>query len=372
MTPSLLRLSHHRRGDGRLARANMMNPFYYRPSRRFERHAPLPVSHHPTGRERWAGPNHLLQPDAKSELADPQGPSASIKRSRSLKARLARFIGRNWARVGYAYSIEPTWLEVNRHVIPIRDLGDAFAGLKLAHLTDFHYGPQIPASYLEEALARVQAEKPDIIALTGDFIHKGYRHVSAAARLFRHLRAPMGVFAVLGNHDFSVRNVLGVRRYPGLHRAVAEALSAEGVRVLRNQHERFERRGSSLVLAGVDDLWSRECDPARTLAGACPHAPRIILSHNPQAVELFAGERCDLLLSGHTHGGQVNWPGLGRLLLAGKARRWAAGLYPHNDGHLYVNKGVGFGWRFRFQTRPEIALFTLQPHTAPPTSLIHG
>jgi predicted MPP superfamily phosphohydrolase len=71
--------------------------------------------------------------------------------------------------------------------------------------------------------------------------------------------------------------------------------------------------------------------------------------------------RADLVLSGHTHGGQIDWPGLGRVLLGKKARRWAAGLYPHNGGHVYVNKGVGFGWRFRFGVRPEVAVFTLKP-----------
>ena len=279
----------------------------------------------------------------------------------TLKGRLARFLGRNWARVGYAYHIEPTWLEINRFDLPVRDLPDSFTGLKIAHLTDFHCGHQIPQGYLEDALARTVAEKPDVIALTGDFVHKGYRHVQAAADLVRHLKAPLGVYAVLGNHDFSVRNALGVRRYPGLHRAVADALGAAGVQVLRNTAVRFDRAGGGLILAGVDDLWSRECDPQEALAGGCPQTPRVVLAHNPQSVESFGDHRFDLVLSGHTHGGQVNWPGLGRILLGRKAQRWAAGLYPHRDGHLYVNKGVGFGWRFRFGVRPEVAVFTLKP-----------
>lgn len=281
--------------------------------------------------------------------------------SATVKTRVARFIGRNWARVGYAYRVEPTWLEINRHTIPVRGLGEGFHGLKVAHLTDFHCGPQVPTEYLEDALARTQAEKPDVIALTGDFIHKGYKHVADAAKLFRNLKAPLGVFAVLGNHDFSVRNALGVRRHPGLGQAVADALGHVGVRVLRNEAQLFERDGSGLVVAGVDDLWSRECDPHGTLSGSCPNTPRVVLSHNPQALELFDNHRFDLVLSGHTHGGQVDWPGLGRVLLGKKAKRWAAGLYPHGNGHLYVNKGVGFGWRFRFRTRPEVAIFTLQP-----------
>lgn len=310
----------------------------------------LPAHGHPI-------PHRPHPPKTRPEHARPKP-----DRMPTLKTRMARFIGRNWARVGYAYHVEPTWLEVNRHTIPVRDLGAGFEGLKVAHLTDFHFGPQVPTSYLEDALARMQADAPDVIALTGDFIHKGYGHVAEAAKLFRHLRAPMGVYAVLGNHDFSVRNALGVRRHPGLHRAVADALATEGVKVLRNEARHFEREGSGFVVAGVDDLWSRECDPTGTLAGTCPRTPRLILSHNPQAVDLFEKERFDLILSGHTHGGQVDWPGLGRVLLRKKAKRWAAGLYTHGDGHLYVNKGVGFGWRFRFQTRPELALFTLQSH----------
>lgn len=279
----------------------------------------------------------------------------------TVKSRLARFLGRNWARVGYAYHVEPTWLEVNRFQLPVPDLQPPFHGLKVAHLTDFHCGHQIPTNYLEDALARAQAERPDIIALTGDFIHKGYRHVKSAAKLFSQLKAPLGVYAVLGNHDFSVRNALGIRRYPGLHQAIADSLQNEGVRVLRNEAIRHERVGSGLIIAGIDDLWSRESNPNAALGGHCPKTPRIVLAHNPQSVELFHDHRFDLVLSGHTHGGQINWPGLGRVLLGKKAKRWAAGLYPHGPGHLYVNKGVGFGWRFRFGVRPEVALFTLNP-----------
>lgn len=279
----------------------------------------------------------------------------------SLQTRLARFLGRNWARVGYAYHVEPTWLEMNRFDLPVRDLPAAFHGLKVAHLTDFHYGRQIPPGYLEGVLDRTMAERPDVFALTGDFVDRGPRHVTTAARLFRGLTAPLGVYAVLGNHDFSVHNARGVRRHPHLNRAVADALGAEGVRVLRNEAVRVERDGAGLIVAGVDDLWSCESNPDAALGGSCPQTPRVVLAHNPQSVDQFGGHRFDLVLSGHTHGGQIDWPGLGRVLLGKQARRWAAGLYPHAGGHVYVNKGVGFGWRFRFGVRPEVAMFTLKP-----------
>ncbi len=272
-------------------------------------------------------------------------------------------MGSTLARIEYAYHVEPTWLEVNRITIPVRGLPRAFHGVRIAQLTDFHCGQQIPRDYLEHALRVTTAEKPDLIALTGDFVHKGYRHVQDAARLFHGLKAPLGVFAVLGNHDFAVRNALGIRRYPGLHKAIADALGRAGVTVLRNETVRVSRDGDSLLVAGIDDLWSREADADAALNKQCLKTPRVVLAHNPQSVELFENHRADLVLSGHTHGGQVDWPGLGRVLLGKKAKRWSAGLYQHNGAHLYVNKGVGFGWRFRFGVRPEIAVFTLEEAT---------
>ncbi|MBY0458360.1 MAG: metallophosphoesterase, partial [Gemmataceae bacterium] len=179
-------------------------------------------------------------------------------------ARAARFLGRNWARVGYAYHVEPTWLAVTRLTLPVRDLPPALAGLTVAHLSDFHCGRHIPAGYLEGAVERAAAARPDLVALTGDFVDRGPEHVGRAARLFRHLRAPLGVFAVLGNHDFAVHTARGSRRHPDLDRRVAGALEAEGVTVLRNRGVEVGR-GGRLVVAGVDDLWSGAADPCAAL-----------------------------------------------------------------------------------------------------------
>jgi hypothetical protein len=297
---------------------------------------------------------------APGTLRHPPAPDAAARPGASLAGRVARFVGRNWARIGYAYHVEPTWLAVNRVAVPVRGLPAALSGVKVAQLSDFHFGPHIPAGYLESAVERAAAEQPDLIALTGDFIDRGPDHVAAAARLFRGLKAPLGVFAVLGNHDFSVHTARGVRRYPELHRRVADALAAEGVTVLRNRAVRVERGGAGLLVAGVDDLWSGESDPDAALGGACANTPRVVLAHNPQSAEGLAGHRADMILSGHTHGGQINLPGLGPLFLGPAARRWSAGLYPLDAGHLYVNTGVGFGWRLRFGVRPELAVFTLE------------
>lgn len=279
----------------------------------------------------------------------------------SLVGRMARFVGRNWARLGYARHVEPTYLAVNRFEVTVRGLPAALAGVRIAHLSDFHHGPHIPLGYLEGAIERAGAENPDLIALTGDYIDRGPDHVRAAAHLFRDLRAPLGVFGVLGNHDWSVHTARGRPKHPDLDRRVADALDTAGVTVLRNRAVRVEHNGAGLIVAGVDDLWSGSSDPLATFAGACDSTPRVVLAHNPQSADALAAHRADLILSGHTHGGQINWPGLGPLFLARGARRWSAGLYPLDAGHLYVNTGVGFGWRFRFNVRPELALITLKP-----------
>jgi predicted MPP superfamily phosphohydrolase len=281
------------------------------------------------------------------------------------RGRLARWIGRSWARVHYATRVEPTWLELSRHNVPIPGLPRHFAGLRVVQLSDFHAGRHVTGAYLDEAVALAQRQNPDLIVLTGDFVHKGFKYVHRVARVLGRLRASHGVFAVLGNHDFSIRNALGIRRYRHLHQVVADALENQGIRVLRNQTVRLVRGDGALNLTGVEDLWSRQCDLELAYAGTNHAEPRLVLAHNPCTVEHLGDRRCDLMLSGHTHGGQVDLPGLGRVTLSKRGKRFAAGMYRVGSTHLYVNKGVGFGFRVRYNVRPEVALLTLQPAGAP-------
>ncbi|CAN5241657.1 hypothetical protein BH10PLA2_BH10PLA2_13890 [soil metagenome] len=192
-------------------------------------------------------------------------------------------------------------------------------------------------------------------------MHAGYRYVDTVAHCLGGLKAPHGIFAVLGNHDFSVRNALGIRRYRDLSSAVARALQSRGIQVLQNESSILTKGEEALHLVGVDDLWSRNCDLDRAFAGLSPTVPKIVLAHNPRTVEQLTQQRCDLMLSGHTHGGQIKLNGIGTPTLGRKARRFAAGLYTDGNTQLYVNKGVGFGFRFRYGVRPEIAVFTLIP-----------
>ena len=178
----------------------------------------------------------------------------------SASRRWAHWLGRSLARVHYARNVEPTWLEVNRLEVPIADLPAAFEGFRVVQLSDLHCSDKVGPEFIDEAIDLALAERPDLVVVTGDFIHHGFRHIPQAAAHVRRLSAPLGVFAVLGNHDYSIRNALGLRRHRHLHRAVADALTAEGMRVLRNETVPLERCGSSVDLIGVDDLWSRRCD----------------------------------------------------------------------------------------------------------------
>ncbi len=283
------------------------------------------------------------------------------RREGARRGSVAQWLGRGWARLFYAVRVEPTWLEINRHEVPVAGLADAFAGLRIVQLSDFHFGRHVKCSYLHEAVDAAQSQNADVIVLTGDFIHKGFKHIERMARVLGRLSSPLGVFAVLGNHDFSVRNALGIRRHRHLHRAVAQALSTHGIRVLQNETVPLRRGEARLNLIGVHDLWSRLCDLESACAGLCASVPRVVLAHNPRTVEHLGDRRCDLMLSGHTHGGQINLPRLGRITLGAKAKRFAAGMYQVGATALYVNKGVGFGFRMRYGVRPEVAVLTLQP-----------
>lgn len=279
------------------------------------------------------------------------------------KFRLTRWVGRSLAHLSYAVLVEPTWLEVNHLEIPVAG-APAGGRLRIVQLSDFHFQRRVPQKYIEHCIRSANAEEPDLVALTGDYIHKGPRFVDRIAELLSQLTAPLGVYAVLGNHDHAIRNALGLRSYPRLHRKIAESLERHGIKVLHNELLTLEHAGCRWQISGVDDLWSRRCRPDLALAALDPSLPHVMLAHHPRTIELIAGRRCDLMLSGHTHGGQVHMRRFGSPILGRKMKRYAAGLYSVAESNLYVNKGVGYGFKIRFNRRPEIAVFDLVPAVA--------
>ena len=285
--------------------------------------------------------------------------ASTVRSTRRRSKRVACWVGRSWAHLHYARRIEPTWLELNFLRIPIAGLPRALDGLRLVQLSDFHLKRRLDPDHVRASVALANRCEPAVIALTGDFVHQGYRYVDPIAQLLGELRAPLGVFAVLGNHDHAVRNCLGVRRHARLHLAIEQALARHGIRVLRNEAVQLDYRGAPFVVAGIDDLWSRRYDVDKALETVAAHVPRIVLAHNPRTIEHLGPHRCDLMLSGHTHGGQVHLPWMRAPLLGRRKQPFWSGLYQLGSTHLYVNKGVGHSIPFRYRTRPEVALLAL-------------
>ena len=250
-----------------------------------------------------------------------------------------------------ALLIEPRWIHVTRPTVWLPDLPEGWDGLRIAHLTDLHHGRMVRLRLITEAVRLANAESPDLVVLTGDFVSRPGAITTALAKALSKLQAPLGSYAVLGNHDHSA-DAGGVR----------EMLAAAGVRLLENSHVLLARGGDLLAVAGVDDLWFGVPHLASALRDVPPEAGRLLLCHNPAyARRMPPVPRVDLMISGHTHGGQVRLPLLGR---PGQLLRLLApqeGLLRRRRCPVYVSRGIGMvGLPVRFNCRPELPIITLR------------
>ncbi len=250
----------------------------------------------------------------------------------------------------YGRWVEPVWLRVRRETIPLPNLPPAFDGYRIVQLSDIHLGIPLSQRYLSAVVAVANRERPDLIAFTGDLTTARRDEIEAGGDVLAGLRAPDGVWAVLGNHDY----------YGGVQR-VADVFEAAGIRLLVNEHHVLRRGDDRLLLAGIDDVVQGMPDLGAALAGAPPHAPVILLAHEPDFAYVAAADpRIALQLSGHTHGGQVRLPRFGALILPKLGRSFPMGLHRVRHVMLYVTTGIGTGYFvFRFNCRPEIAVLTL-------------
>ena len=266
------------------------------------------------------------------------------------------------ASLAYVLLGEPWWLEVTHLDIPVFGLPPILDGLTIAHLSDFHHSAVVPLEYVRRAVDTANSLDADLMLLTGDYVTRSAGYIAPAAAELGRLHAPRGVYATLGNHDHWVDGP-----------AVAAALSSVGVRVLRNRSHPITGSDDSVWLVGVDDIWVDADDLPAALADVPPHAPRILLIHNADFMERpdVQAQRFDLVLAGHTHGGQVRLPGLGALVVPSRyGQKYAGGLVSLPNTPVYVSRGIGLiAPPVRFLCRPEIALIRLvaasrQPATA--------
>lgn len=268
-------------------------------------------------------------------------------------------VGSAGALASYALVIERLWVRVTHQRIAVADLPPSLDGLRILQLSDIHHGPWMGREQVSRVLQQAAAIPCDLIALTGDYVHgeEGPRLLEWVIPALSRLRAPLGIHAVLGNHD----------HYAGGVRARELLVDAGISRV----HSRFaiERDDGRLWIAGTGDLWEDYVAIDRLLAGVPDTEPRIVLAHNPDTADSNFTSRVDLMLSGHTHGGQVRLPIAGALALPIRNRRYASGLVATERTQLFVSRGIGWTTLpVRFNCPPEIAVLTLTRAAAPRAS----
>jgi len=248
---------------------------------------------------------------------------------------------------------EKEQLVTERIEVALRGLGAPFDGYRIVFLTDLHASPLVPRWWLDRAVEATLALEPDLIAMGGDFLDDDPHYITSLSDILAPLQAPDGVFGVLGNHDHYV-DAKGVRR----------ELAQAGVRELWNEPVVIARDGSHLCIAGVGDLERDVIDFERAVAGVGPDTPRIVLSHWPDVVAYWPGHlRLDLMLSGHTHGGQAFLPVVGPPYVPSQfGFRYLRGLIREGERQVYVSRGVGAsGVPFRWGSPPELTLLVLRP-----------
>ena len=247
---------------------------------------------------------------------------------------------------GLAYSRHN--IQVVRADIPISSLSPALDGLRIGLITDLHHSEMVPASDVARAASLMRTERPDLIVLGGDYVTWGDRsYVAPCAEALGGLTAPFGVFAVVGNHDDD--------------RDMPAALLAHGYEVLRDARTTVRARGERLELIGVRYWTRRARDIARLVNGVKSTA--ILLAHDPRRLDEAAAFNVPLVLSGHTHGGQVVLPGVGAI--AAKKFPVVAGIGRRDNTAIFVSRGVGPVYvPYRLNCPPDVSVITLKAASA--------
>jgi predicted MPP superfamily phosphohydrolase len=241
------------------------------------------------------------------------------------------------------------FFEVTDVEVHLMSLDPAHDGLRIAQLSDLHIGYGVPDGRIISAVREVNALKPDLVVLTGDFVTSKRDPLSRVPQLLETLAAPR--VAVLGNHD----------HWSGLS-TIRNGLEGIGVSVLQNQNTSVRLRGVDFNVIGIDDSTTQNDDVDAAFKGA-GKASRLVLTHTPTCAGKLPAWEDVLCLSGHTHGGQWDVPRLTKGIFRSAGQPWYRGAYPVRGNQLYVNRGLGFGKGTvlpRINSDPEVTLLTLR------------
>ena len=306
----------------------------------------------------WSGLTRLLWRGRQRLRGSQDGPESPARRA---FLRRSAFLGLGGATATAALGAREAYGDpgITRLRLPFPDLPEGLDGLRLVFLSDLHAGPLVGASSLRRWRDLAEAERADLLLFGGDFVESEPDQLAPLIKAFEGFRPSLGTFAVLGNHD-----------YFSDPRPIWRDLEASGVRMLENAHAIIERNGARLAIVGIQDQMARNGafrsvpfgpgpEPELAIQGLGEDAFRLCLSHRPGMLKWALRTGARLILSGHTHGGQINpIPGVSSARLLGP---YTEGLFEVGDkARLYVGRGLGVvGLPLRIQAPPEIVVITL-------------
>jgi uncharacterized protein len=284
------------------------------------------------------------------ELTEETETPPRVTRRRFIKGLAAAGVAAAAGAGAYGSLFERHDYELTETDILIRGLPEGFEGFRIAQVSDVHHSSIVSAGEVRRVVELANSAGADLVALTGDYTTASRRYVEPAAEILAGLSAPHGVWAVLGNHDHHTD--------PALTRS---ALARRGIGVIDNANTRLRRGGDELQLAGVGDWSWADNDWGRTFAGVDRGRPTVLLSHQPSVLDRPETEGVSLILSGHTHGGQVSLPVVGAPVGHMDEFKYLRGRFERGATQLYVTRGTGtIGLPLRFGARPEIAVLRLR------------
>lgn len=243
---------------------------------------------------------------------------------------------------------EANSLSLERVEIGLSRLPKKLDGFRIIHLSDIHHSPFTGLEHIERTVKIANRLKPDMFVLTGDYVSHEKKYIAPVAEVLGRLEAEFGIYACLGNHDHWTDPEL-----------VTQHFRKSGIHMLINEGFRFEARGGSFWMAGVDDHMVGKTDLAAALRGSFPDELKLLLAHNPVILRQAVRFGVDLTLSGHTHGGQVKMRDPEKRILP--RRKLTSGLHARSNSQIYITRGIGtVVLPIRYQCPPEISLLELK------------
>ena len=261
----------------------------------------------------------------------------------------------------YSYLWGVKRIKVDRVFLSIGNRFPKLRGLKIAQISDLHYGPtNKDTDHFARAVKIINKLKPDLIVLTGDYYQWDPEYQENLPEILGELKAPLGTFGSFGNHDYGACYPGTLHCDPFDHRTLKVLFANNEIAMLCNENVVLDYHGQGFNLMGLHDLWSGLFDPTAAFEQVdATTMPTILLSHNPDTVHLVQHD-FDLMLSGHLHGGQLSLPFVGTVTTQTKNKELRRGLYKFGDRkHLYINRGLGHTFRLRLNSPPEVTLLEI-------------